>query len=154
MDISEAVLDFRVAPQPHLSRVVRDRVAEFAQSRGVRAEDLEHFLLALGEALANAIEHARAKDPIEIQVRLLPDRIVASVEDNGVGFRSGLAAGPDLPPPEAERGRGLPIMRRCCDIFALKSMPGRGTAVVIGRYLRVGAAGAREADANAPVGAA
>jgi hypothetical protein len=28
-------------------------------------------------------------------------------------------------------------MRRCCDIFALNSSPGKGTAVVLGRYLRV-----------------
>jgi anti-sigma regulatory factor (Ser/Thr protein kinase) len=152
MDTSEAVLDFRVAPQPHLSRVVRDRVAEFACSHGVRTEDLEHFLLALGEALANAIEHARAEGPIEIEVRVLPDRIVASVQDHGVGFRSGLVPEPDLPPPEAERGRGLPIMRRCCDIFALKTTPGRGTAVVIGRFLRASGAPAR--GANAPVGVA
>jgi hypothetical protein len=27
-------------------------------------------------------------------------------------------------------------MRRCTDIFAVHSVPGRGTAVVLGRYLR------------------
>jgi hypothetical protein len=27
-------------------------------------------------------------------------------------------------------------MRRCCDIFAVKTEPGKGTAVVLGRYLR------------------
>jgi hypothetical protein len=27
-------------------------------------------------------------------------------------------------------------MRRCTDIFAVHSLPGKGTAVVLGRYLR------------------
>jgi anti-sigma regulatory factor (Ser/Thr protein kinase) len=43
---------------------------------------------------------------------------------------------PSLPGADAERGRGLPIMRRCSDIFAIRSEPGRGTAVVLGRYLQ------------------
>jgi anti-sigma regulatory factor (Ser/Thr protein kinase) len=135
MDLSEAVLDFRVAPQPKISRVVRDGVSAFARANGVGEDDLAHFLTALGEALANAIEHARAEGPIEVEVRIREDRIVASVQDNGVGFSSELIVEPALPDIESERGRGLPIMRRCCDIFALTSEPGRGTAVVLGRYL-------------------
>jgi hypothetical protein len=27
-------------------------------------------------------------------------------------------------------------MRSCCEIFALKTEPGKGTAVVLGRYLK------------------
>ncbi len=132
----EAIVDFRVAPQAHLSRVVREGVMDFARSHGVCEDDLAHFLTALGEALANAIEHARAEGPIVIEVRVRHDRILASVQDNGIGFASQLVVDPQLPTPDAERGRGLPIMRRCCDIFALNSSPGKGTAVVLGRYLR------------------
>ncbi|GAC1304100.1 MAG: hypothetical protein NVSMB19_14640 [Vulcanimicrobiaceae bacterium] len=136
MKIIDEVLDFRIPPKPHLSRVVRDGVAEFARSRGVGAEDLDHFLTALGEALANAIEHAHADTPVEIEVRLTSDRIVATVQDMGIGFETALVVGPALPAVTAERGRGMPIMRRCTDIFAIDSVPGKGTAVVLGRYLR------------------
>lgn len=135
MMMTEAVLDFRVAPQAHLSRVVREGVTDFARSHGIGEEDLAHFLTALGEALANAIEHARADEPIEIAVRFGSDRIVATVADNGIGFRPTRGAEP-LPDPTAERGRGLPIMRRCSDFCAIDSAPGRGTSVVLGRYLR------------------
>lgn len=138
MGTTEAVLDFRVSPQPHLSRVVRAGVSDFAREHGVAEEDLGCFLTALGEALANAIEHSRADKLIEIEIRVGADRIVATVRDNGVGFESDLVVEPGLPDPTAERGRGLPIMRRCSDIFALKSIPGKGTAVVLGRYLRRG----------------
>jgi anti-sigma regulatory factor (Ser/Thr protein kinase) len=136
MPNAEAVLDFRVAPQPHLSRLVRERVFDFARNHGVGEDDLAYFLTALGEAVANAIEHARAQQPILVEVRVDGDRIVATVADNGVGFPTAPPLDPDLPDANAERGRGLPIMRRCSDIFALHSEPGEGTAVIVGRYLR------------------
>ena len=136
MSTQEAVLDFRVPPQAHLSRVVREGVGDFASAHGVGEDDLSHFMTALGEAVANAIEHAGATAPIAIEVRVGSDRIVASVRDDGRGFVLPLAIDPKLPDPTAERGRGLPIMRRCCDIFAVNSTPGKGTTVVLGRYLR------------------
>ncbi len=137
MSASDAVLDFRVPPEPHLSRVVREGVATFARSHGVGEDDLSHFLTALGEALANAMEHARAQQPLTVEVRLSDDRIVATVQDNGVGFPSARTiVEPQLPNLDSERGRGLPIMRRCSDIFAVESTPGQGTAVMLGRYLR------------------
>ncbi len=109
----------------------------FARGHGVGEDDLDHFLTALGEALANAIEHAGAiLEPILVEVRVGSDRIVASVEDHGVGFVPDPSADTNLPEPTAERGRGIPIIRRCSDIFALTSAPGKGTAVVLGRYFR------------------
>ncbi|MGP6157392.1 MAG: ATP-binding protein [Vulcanimicrobiaceae bacterium] len=138
---TDAVLDLRVLPQPHFCAVVRQGVADFARAHGVAEEDLTHILTALGEALANAIEHARAEEPIDVEIRVGSDRIVVTVQDSGIGFPSHLAGPPDLPEPSAERGRGLPIMRRCTDIFAIRSLPGRGTAVVLGRYLHKAASG-------------
>lgn len=132
----DAVLDFRVPPRPHLSRVAREGVADFARAHGVGEDDLAHFLTALGEAIANAIEHSHAERAIEIEVRVGVDRILATVQDSGIGFDTKLVLDPILPEPTAERGRGLPIMRRCSDIFAIKSQPGAGTAVILGRYYR------------------
>lgn len=142
MTICDAVLEVRVPPQPHLSRVVREGVGDFARKHHIGAEDLAEFLTALGEALANAIEHARVDEPISVEVRIDRDRIVATVRDSGVGFATEPAADPKLPDPQAERGRGLPIMRRCSDIFAVTSVPGMGTVVVVGRYLRPAGRGA------------
>ncbi len=135
MPTHDAVLDFLVPPQARLSRVVRDGVAEFADRHGVPQETLEPLLAALGEALANAIEHSGATGPIDIEVRVSSDRIVATVRDRGVGFDPSAIVDCDPADATAERGRGLPIMRRFCHIFAVDSAPGRGTTVVIGRYL-------------------
>jgi anti-sigma regulatory factor (Ser/Thr protein kinase) len=142
MSTPDAILDFRVPSQPHLSRVVREAVGDFARSHGISGDTLNHFLSALGEALANAIEHARSEKPIEIEVRIGEGLIVATVRDRGIGFASDPSVDPVLPDPHAERGRGLPIMRRCCDIFVVDSAPGRGTSVRIGCRLQVAAAAA------------
>ena len=147
MSTPDASLDFRVPSQPNLSRVVRAAVSDFARGHGVGADDLTHFLTALGEALANAIEHSQTDLPIDIEVRIGGGSIHATVRDSGIGFSSERGIDVALPDPDAERGRGLPIMRRCCDIFSVESAPGRGTSVRIGRYLRARAvAGAATSD--------
>ncbi len=134
---ADAVIDFRIPPEPHLSRVVREGVTEFARSHGVNEDDLAHFLTALGEALANAIEHSRASQPIAVEVRVNAERVMAKISDEGIGFACGVSSNAaDLPGGDSERGRGLPIMRRCSDIFTIESTPGAGTAVVLGRYIR------------------
>ncbi|HMD02047.1 MAG TPA: ATP-binding protein [Candidatus Baltobacteraceae bacterium] len=132
----EAVLDFRILPQPQLCRAVREGISDFARAHNVSEDDLGVFLSALGEALANAIEHARATAPIEISCRVSGDRITATVQDGGVGFEANGEPNTDLPETSAERGRGFAIMRRCSDIFAVRTVPGEGTAVLVGRYLR------------------
>jgi anti-sigma regulatory factor (Ser/Thr protein kinase) len=132
MSSHDAILEFRVPSQPHLSRVVRDAVADFARSHDVSGDTLSHFLSALGEALANAIEHARSEQPIEVEIRIGAGHITGVVRDRGIGFAAERAANPTLPDPHSERGRGLPIMRRCCEIFSIESAPGRGTCVHIG----------------------
>ncbi len=78
------------------------------------AADREDMVSALGEALANAVEHGSPLGGFNrVRVRLYRDdrRAVLEVKDEGPGFH------PDelpLPDPEAlrERGYGVPLMRR------------------------------------------
>lgn len=128
-------LEVRIPPQARFGREVRREVLAFACRFKMGREDLEEFIFAVGEALANAIEHSRSSDVIEVRCSVEDDKILATIVDSGGGFRSDPVAGANLPDALSERGRGLPIMRRCSDIFAVHSVPGRGTAVVLGRYL-------------------
>jgi anti-sigma regulatory factor (Ser/Thr protein kinase) len=111
-------------------------VRSFASEFGIDDDDLDQFIFAVGEALANAIEHSRSTDVIEIRCQLEDDKVLATIVDSGAGFKVDPRETVSLPDALTERGRGLPIMRHCSDIFALHSVPGRGTAVVLGRYLR------------------
>lgn len=127
----------RILPDARLTRTVRQDVLTFAAKFNIGHDDLEEFIFALGEALANAIEHSRSSRAIEVRCDIERDKIVATIRDSGLGFPvQDSMPNVSLPDESSDRGRGLPIMRKCTDIFALHSVPGRGTAVVLGRYLR------------------
>jgi anti-sigma regulatory factor (Ser/Thr protein kinase) len=129
-------LRVRIPPNARFSGSVRHQVLSFAGGHEINSQELEEFIFAVGEALANAIEHSRTSDVIEVHCQIEDDKILATIVDSGAGFASDPLANVSLPDAFTERGRGLPIMRRCTDIFAVHSVPGRGTAVVLGRYLR------------------
>lgn len=128
-------LKVRIPPNARFGKSVRDQVVSFANRFEISRNELDEFVFAVGEALANAIEHSRSNDVIEVRCQVEGDKIVATVIDSGGGFPTDSLAKIKLPSELSERGRGLPIMRRCTDIFAVHSVPGKGTAVVLGRYL-------------------
>ena len=132
----EQTLKVRIPPNPRFGRSVRQAVLSFAGKFEIGHDELEEFIFALGEALANAIEHSHSAEVIEVRCQVEDGKILATVTDAGAGFQDAQVSNVSLPSEYSERGRGLPIMRRCTDIFAVHSMPGRGTSVVLGRYLR------------------
>jgi anti-sigma regulatory factor (Ser/Thr protein kinase) len=138
-----AALRLEVPPDARYGRSVRERVAEFAYAQDIPAADADEFVTAVSEALANAIEHSGTPEQIEIACWIAGgDKLVATVVDHGVGFDADRALGrPHVPDLLAERGRGLPIMRRYTDLFSIRSQPGKGTAVTLGRSVRYGVRG-------------
>jgi anti-sigma regulatory factor (Ser/Thr protein kinase) len=133
-----AQLRLCVPPDPRLGVYVRREVLAFANMHGIADDDVIDFVAAIGEALANAIEHARTSEPIEIMAWLLgEDRLFASVLDKGIGFSPAeRSISSVLPDAYAERGRGLPIMRECADVFSVRSAPGEGTRITLGCYVK------------------
>ncbi|MDQ2680670.1 MAG: ATP-binding protein [Candidatus Eremiobacteraeota bacterium] len=125
----------RIPPNARFGKNVREEVIDYANQSHIGRSELEEFVFAVGEALANAIEHSGSSDVIEVRCQIEDDKIIATVIDSGCGFVTDPHPAVSLPDELAERGRGMPIMRRCTDIFAVHSIPGKGTAVVLGRYL-------------------
>ncbi len=128
-------LKVRIPPNARFGQNVREEVTGYAKQFHIARVELEEFVFAVGEALANAIEHSGSSDVIEVRCQIEDDKIIATVIDSGCGFVTDSHPNIGLPDELAERGRGMPIMRRCTDIFAVHSIPGKGTAVVLGRYL-------------------
>jgi len=124
----------RIPSRAQFGKRARDEVVSFALANRIAHAELDEFTFAVGEALANAIEHSGTGDVIEVHCRIESDKIVATITDSGCGFNP--QTGRPFPEVLSERGRGLPIMERCTDIFAVRSAPGKGTAVVLGRYLQ------------------
>ena len=131
-DSDTGLLRLRVPLDPHACKGVRERLLEHAQNAGITAPILDDFIFAVGEALANAIEHSHTEGSVEVRCYIDDEKIIAIVTDEGQGFE--FSGRPTIPKAMAERGRGLSIMQGFTDIFSLRSTPGEGTAVLLGRY--------------------
>ncbi len=87
------------------------------------------LLGVLRSALGNVREHAGARR-VRIRLRGVEDAAILEVADDGAGFD---AAALGRTPPDPERGRGLPGMRRRVaevgGVLVVTSSPGRGTVV-------------------------
>jgi serine/threonine-protein kinase RsbW len=97
-----------------------DDFALRARSRGVRGDDLDDFLLALNEALANAVRHGSRENPdCFVWLRCGIDagrKLWARVRDGGDGFDP--SAVPDPRSPDGihrPNGRRLLLIRSLCE---------------------------------------
>lgn len=134
------VIDVRLDAEPEVLRASRKLVAAAARAMGasrVAAFDLE---IALGEALANAYDHAygsAGRGRIRIRLAFDGAGLIATVTDMGARLRSR----PRIPrqvPLRNRRGRGLFLMSRLMDDLEVihPVQDGRGTAVRMTKRLR------------------
>jgi serine/threonine-protein kinase RsbW len=131
------VLRLSIPPLPRFAGTARRAFSNFAGCHRLGARDAEYLIFALGEAIANAIQHAQTRESIEIRVSVKGDAVVVSVADHGRGFSTPPVAGTvPLPSVLAEKGRGFAIMQRCTDFLDVSTERGGGTVVTLGRYRR------------------
>ncbi|MBV8423945.1 MAG: ATP-binding protein [Candidatus Eremiobacteraeota bacterium] len=124
------LLNLRVPPNPWNVSKVRDQLIRFGTDLRMSPEALEDFVTAIGEAFANAIEHARTVEPVDINIRSQGEHIVAMVRDRGCGIDPRRVLD-RLPPATTERGRGIPLMRRCSSSIEISEPIGGGTLIVL-----------------------
>ena len=130
------VLRLSIPPLPRFAGTARRAFSKFAGIHRLAAWDVENLLFALSEAIANAIQHAATGKAIEVNARLEGDMIVATIRDRGRGFNAPPPSRVALPSASAQGGRGFAIMQRCTDFLDVRSELGKGTVVILGRYLR------------------
>jgi anti-sigma regulatory factor (Ser/Thr protein kinase) len=111
-------------------RQVREQLLLLGADVAMMPEALEDFVTAIGEAFANAIEHARSSEPVEIEVRQRDTRLVATIRDHGQGIDTTRISA-RLPPATMERGRGIPLMRQCSSSMSIQKPNDGGTLVVL-----------------------
>ncbi len=66
---TDRTLKMRIPPSARFSGEVRKSVVAFADGTKFGQRNVEEFIFAVGEALANAIEHAHTSNVIEISCR-------------------------------------------------------------------------------------
>jgi serine phosphatase RsbU (regulator of sigma subunit)/anti-sigma regulatory factor (Ser/Thr protein kinase) len=112
---AETDLDVVLTASPNNARVARHAVRAFLNAQAdVPDERRSEIELAVGEAVANAIEHAygRRRGAFRLHAQCRDGRLVIEVTDQG-RWREPRANG--------GRGRGLAIMRRVSDDLAVRS---------------------------------
>jgi serine/threonine-protein kinase RsbW len=108
----------------------RHFVAEVAQEAGFSDDRTFDISVACSEAIANEIEHASVKEPVDVTTLLFEDRLEIQIEGSGV-FRA-----PNRVKGDSHRGLGLPLMAELSDHLALYSGPRGGTLVSLTFYRR------------------
>jgi len=76
-------------------------------------DELGLLLLAVGEAVANAVRHG--KGPLQAHVEVSEHNVVVRVRDGGSGFDSRRLYEAEPSPLDAESGRGLYVIKRAAD---------------------------------------
>jgi serine/threonine-protein kinase RsbW len=100
---------------------------------GTDASDIHDIELALAEACANVLDHAGPGDAYDVEVLIVPEECVIRVVNVGASFDAG--TGRDMAEPDAEGGRGVPLMRKLMDGVRVTSEPERGTVVQLEKRL-------------------
>jgi serine/threonine-protein kinase RsbW len=117
------------ATVPITRRILDAALALFAVTKECRSD----IGLAVGEACANAVQHADAGLDYQVTVTIHEDRCVIDVLDEGVGIES--AETPEAG-PDAETGRGLRIIRALADAVELRRDQPRGVVLRIIKMLQ------------------
>jgi anti-sigma regulatory factor (Ser/Thr protein kinase) len=101
----------RFTCSPTGARRARKVVTQFAET-WLRGEDLMHFEMACGEALANCVEHTDCRT-MSVECWLDGERLMTEIRQDGNGFVPPECVAP--PPQGAPRGYGLFIMHSVLD---------------------------------------
>lgn len=114
----ELLFQFAFPSRPNHTAEVRQAVGHWMAALGFGRRESEDFQTAVTEAVANAVHHGSpegASDQYRVcGSRLSSGTLAVDVTDNGPGLPS-LTALPPMPAPDADRGRGLPLMRALSD---------------------------------------
>ncbi len=118
----------------------RAAVACFAAQMDPTLNELEDIKTAVSEAVTNAIVHAYPDTigSVQLRARICPDNVLeVTVKDHGRGIPDiDQARQPMFTTGGEERsGMGFTIMESFMDRLAVRSVPGRGTTVILKKKL-------------------
>ncbi|MGH7729516.1 MAG: ATP-binding protein [Vulcanimicrobiaceae bacterium] len=105
----------RFRETPACARLARERIVDYARTCGFSAKELTEIGLAVGEALANAVEHGNVEEgELSVLCRFEDGILTIEVEDDGSGFDVSRQVA-SVRDPQAVRGFGIEIMRAVMD---------------------------------------
>lgn len=122
-------------PRDGLSVPVARRIVDTSmRTVGVNDDCVDDVTLALTEACTNVLKHSGPGDEYEVCVRLRDEVCSIEVIDVGQGFDFASLTS-DEPSHEAERGRGVQLMKLLVDTVRFQSKPEAGSVVRLEKTL-------------------
>ncbi|WP_051808326.1 ATP-binding protein [Actinoplanes subtropicus] len=119
-----------VVTLPEMQRL-RHQLTRLARQAGLPDDRAEAFVIAVHEAVINAIRHAGGRGEVAV-VQDDQRRLIAEVSDAGPGTPCSVTL--TMPPPTAHGGRGLPLAGELADGIEVHS-DRHGTTVRLEMYL-------------------
>ncbi|HEX4019442.1 MAG TPA: ATP-binding protein [Frankiaceae bacterium] len=113
--------------------VTRRLIAQALRVVGVEPDTVSDVEIALSEACANVLRHAKVGDSYEVRAGFDQQRAFLEIIDQGAGFDVTSQAAPE---DDAESGRGLALMRALMDRVDFEARSGDGTSVKLEKRLR------------------
>lgn len=98
--------------------IVERMVVSLCEEMHIKEEKFGNILLAITEAVDNAIEHGNQNSPdkaVELSYTASPSDLTFTVADQGPGFDPNHVSDPTNPKNQAEKGRGLFVMKHLAD---------------------------------------
>ena len=122
-------------------RTARAVVSAFLVQLDPTVEELADIRTAVSEAVTNSIVHGyrNKSGDVELHIKLLQNReIYLRIKDNGCGITDVKQAMQPLfttLPEEDRAGLGFAVMESMMDKLQVKSIPGKGTTIVMRKKL-------------------
>jgi serine phosphatase RsbU (regulator of sigma subunit)/anti-sigma regulatory factor (Ser/Thr protein kinase) len=117
-DVPSRSFGFTFSAVPMAVPMVRRTMQRYAERLGLDEDGRFALITAVGEAIANAVEHAYIGTPglVRVSAQANDDTLVVSIEDEG-----------KWKPAQRrdERGRGLPLMRALMDAVEIRTHQAR-----------------------------
>jgi serine/threonine-protein kinase RsbW len=116
--------------------LTRRLIAQALEIVGVEADTVSDVEIALSEACANVLRHAKSGDEYEVRAGFNEERAFLEIIDHGDGFDPGARAPEGVRvPDESESGRGVMLMRALMDKVRFESRSGDGNTVILEKRL-------------------
>ena len=112
-------LAFRLPLDPARLLRARQRIRDYLDQQGVPVDAIDAVVLAVEEAMTNAVRHSDAKGDLEVRLGFDGHDLHAAVEDKGKGFDVDSFDCDRLPDLMSPGGRGLYLISQLMDDIAL-----------------------------------
>lgn len=127
MSLATGSFAFSLRLRPEFGSLLRRRLRLWLSDIGASESETYDVLLAVSEAVTNAIQHAQEprRDRVDVEAGLVGDLVTVLIRDYGAWENE---------PQRDNGGRGLPLMRALMDAVAVESVAD-GTSVKLQRRL-------------------